>query len=212
VRVALFAGSADGPRRHREMVAVFVQSLAETGAGVVYGGGRVGLMGVVADTALSAGAEVIGVIPQHLLDREIAHPGLTRLDVVADMHERKRRMAELADAFVALPGGAGTLEELFEVWTWGQLGLHAKPAVLLDLDGFYAPLQDQLGAMVAGGYLDRRHRDALGVVGDARSFLEFVTTYRHPEPKWTSGPATTPVAGGDGPDAPAGVFTTDRLR
>src|SRR5206468_4000928 len=121
----------------------------------------------VADAALAAGGEVIGVMPQHLVDREIAHPGVTRLDVVPDMHARKARMAELSDAFIALPGAAGTLEELFEVWTWGQLGLHAKPAALLDLDGFYDPLLEQLRTMAELGYLGREHLDALGLVPDA---------------------------------------------
>ncbi len=114
----------------------FARELAVAGVGIVYGGGRVGLMGVLADAALAAGGQVVGVIPQHLVDGEIAHDRLTRLDVVASMHERKARMAELGDAFVALPGGAGTLEELFEVFTWGQLGLHAKPTALVDPDGF----------------------------------------------------------------------------
>jgi len=113
-------------------------------------------MGVAADAALLAGGEVIGVMPRHLVDQEIAHDGLTRLDVVADMHQRKARMAELADSFVALPGGAGTLEELFEAWTWGQLGLHAKPAALLDIGGFYRPLVEQLHVMSAAGYLRSR--------------------------------------------------------
>jgi len=127
----------------------------------VYGGGKVGLMGIVADAALLAGGEVIGVMPRHLVDQEIAHAGLTRLDVVAGMHQRKARMAELADAFIALPGGAGTLEELFEAWTWGQLGLHAKPAALLDIDGFYRPLTEQLRVMSAAGYLSDAHLRAL---------------------------------------------------
>jgi uncharacterized protein (TIGR00730 family) len=123
---------------------------------VVYGGGRVGLMGVLADAALSAGGEVIGVTPQHLVDQEIAHRGLTHLHVVADMHQRKARMAGLAEAFVALPGGAGTIEELFEAWTWGQLGLHAKPTALLDIDGFYRPLVEQLRVMTSAGPTCRR--------------------------------------------------------
>ena len=110
------------------------------GLGLVYGGASVGLMGAVADAALAAGGEVVGVIPQALVDREIAHPGLTELHVVGSMHERKALMAELADGFVALPGGMGTLEELFEVYTWTQLGLHAKPLGLLDVRGYYAQL------------------------------------------------------------------------
>ena len=184
MRVAIFCGSSRTPTLHDEAAAAFARHLVESGAGVVYGGGRVGLMGVVADAVLAAGGEVIGVMPQHLVDHEIAHRGVTRLEVVASMHERKARMAELADAFVAMPGGAGTLEEIFEVWTWGQLGLHRKPTALLDLGGFYAPLLEQLREMAETGYLGQPQLDSLGVVADAEQFLDFVRTYRHPERKW----------------------------
>ncbi|MDX6569128.1 MAG: hypothetical protein QOH15_1706 [Gaiellales bacterium] len=184
MRVAIFCGSSRTPTLHDEAAAAFARQLVERGVGVVYGGGRVGLMGVVADAVLEAGGEVIGVMPQHLVDLEIAHRGVTRLEVVASMHERKARMAELSDAFVAMPGGAGTLEEIFEVWTWGQLGLHRKPTALLDLGGFYAPLLEQLRVMHATGYLGQPQLDALGVVNDAEQFLEFVRTYRHPQRKW----------------------------
>jgi uncharacterized protein (TIGR00730 family) len=183
MRVTIFTGSRLGPRQHAEAAAAFARRLAASGIGVVFGGGRVGLMGVVADAALAAGGEVIGVIPQHLVDREVAHIGLTRLEVVTDMHERKARMAELGDAFVALPGAAGTLEELFEVWTWGQLGLHEKPSALLDVGGFYRPLIEQLGVMAEQGYLEQAQLDALGVVADADEFLRFVGGYRHPPRK-----------------------------
>jgi uncharacterized protein (TIGR00730 family) len=189
VRIAVFTGSQAGPPAHQQAAARFAADLADAGAGIVYGGGRVGLMGVVADAALAAGGEVVGVIPQHLVDDELAHPGLPRLDVVAGMHERKARMAELADAFVALPGAAGTLEELFEAWTWGMLGLHAKPTLLLDVDGFWQPLLAQLRRMVDDGYLDGRRLDALGVVHDAAGLLEFVAGYEHPARKWTTPPA-----------------------
>jgi uncharacterized protein (TIGR00730 family) len=184
VRVAVFTGSAVGPAAHLDAAADFARRLAQAGVGIVYGGARVGLMGVVADAALAADGEVIGVMPQHLVDREIAHRGLTRLDVVADMHTRKARMTELADAFIALPGGPGTLDETFEAWTWGQLGLHAKPLALLDVDGFYGPLIDQLGVMAANGYLGRSQLDALGIVADAEQFLRFVENYAHPPRKW----------------------------
>ena len=156
------------------------------GVGVVYGGAHVGMMGVLADSALAAGGEVIGVMPQHLVDWEIAHRQLTRLDIVDSMHERKARMADLADAFVALPGGAGTLEELFEAWTWGQLGLHSKPTALLDIDGFYAPLVEQLTVMASTGYLNEDHLRGLGVVQDAHELLQFVSDYQHPTDKWTA--------------------------
>jgi uncharacterized protein (TIGR00730 family) len=122
------------------------------------------------------------------VDDELAHPGLPQLEVVGSMHERKARMAELADAFVALPGAAGTLEELFEAWTWGMLGLHAKPAVLVDVDGFWQPLLAQLRRMVDDGYLDRRRLDALGVVTEADQLLAFVERYEHPARKWAPTP------------------------
>ena len=184
MRVAVFTGSSAGPAGHIRRVAEFAGQLASAGTGIVYGGGRVGLMGVVADAALSAGGEVIGVMPQHLVDREIAHDRLTRLDVVDDMHQRKARMAGLADAFIALPGGAGTLEELFEAWTWGQLGLHAKPVALLDVDGFYAPLISQLQVMSQAGYVGQAQLQGLGVVSSASEFLDFVAGYRPPPSRW----------------------------
>jgi uncharacterized protein (TIGR00730 family) len=184
MRVAVFTGSQNGPPSHRSAAATFAADLARAGVGVVYGGGHVGLMGVVADAALAEGGEVVGVIPQHLVDDELAHPGLPQLEVVSSMHERKARMADLSDAFVALPGAAGTLEELFEAWTWGMLGLHAKPTALLDVDGFWQPLLVQLRRMVDDGYLDGRRLDALGVVTSADELLAFVESYEHPARKW----------------------------
>jgi uncharacterized protein (TIGR00730 family) len=188
VRIAVFTGSQTGPTSHAEAAAAFAQELAKAGVGIVYGGGRAGLMGVVADAALAAGGEVVGIIPQHLVDDEMAHPGLPRLEVVSSMHERKALMADLSDAFVALPGAAGTLEELFEAWTWGMLGLHAKPTALLDVDGFWTALLTQLRRMVDDGYLDGRRLDALGVVHGAKELLAFVEGYEHPARKWTSPP------------------------
>src|SRR3978361_2029930 len=188
MRVAVFTGSHAGPPSHADAAAAFATQLAKAGVGIVYGGGRVGLMGVVADAALAAGGEVIGAIPQPLVDDEVAHPGLPRLEVVQSMHERKAVMADLADAFVALPGAAGTLEELFEAWTWGMLGLHAKPTALLDVDGFWQPLLLQLRRMVDDGYLDAVRLDALGVVTDGTGLLAFVENYAHPARKWGAGP------------------------
>jgi uncharacterized protein (TIGR00730 family) len=188
VRVAVFTGSHDGPPSHATAAAALAGDLARAGVGVVYGGGHVGMMGVVADAALAAGGEVVGVIPQHLVDDELAHTRLTRLEVVGSMHERKALMNDLADAFVALPGAAGTLEELFEAWTWGMLGLHAKPTALVDVDGFWQPLLGQLRRMVDDGYLDARRLDALGVVTDAAGLLAFVEGYEHPPRKWSAGP------------------------
>jgi uncharacterized protein (TIGR00730 family) len=195
VRVAIFTGSSPGPDVHGRAAATFAAGLATAGVGIVYGGGRVGLMGVVADAALAAGGEVIGVIPGFLVDREVAHMGLSRLEVVANMHERKARMAELADAFVALPGGAGTLDELFEAWTWGQLGLHTKPVALFDVDGFYRPLLDQLNAMTTMGYLDPAYLASVGQVSSAGDFLQFVAHYAYPQAKWSAPvPGAGPVA------------------
>ena len=185
-RIAIFTGSHAGPASHAAAAAAFAHDLAAAGVGIVYGGGHVGLMGVVADAALAAGGEVIGVMPQHLVDDEVAHPGLPRLEVVGSMHERKAVMADLADAFVALPGAAGTLEELFEAWTWGMLGLHAKPTALFDVDGFWQPLLAQLRRMVDDGSLDGRRLDALGVVSDADQLLAFMAAYEHPARKWTA--------------------------
>jgi uncharacterized protein (TIGR00730 family) len=194
MRVAVFTGSHAGPPAHAAAAAAFARGLAEAGVGIVYGGGHVGMMGVVADAALDAGGEVVGVIPQHLVDDELAHPGLPRLEVVDSMHERKALMNDLADAFVALPGAAGTLEELFEAWTWGMLGLHAKPTALLEVDGFWQPLLSQLRRMVDDGYLDGRRLDALGVVPDAAGLLAFIEGYEHPPRKWTAKPAAPPAA------------------
>ena len=185
VRIAVFTGSQAGPPSHQQAAATFATDLARAGIGVVYGGGHVGLMGVVADAALAAGGEVVGVIPQHLVDDELAHPGLPRIEVVQTMHERKARMAELSDAFVALPGAAGTLEELFEAWTWGMLGLHEKPVAFLDVDGFWQPLLTQLRRMVDDGYLAANRLDALGGVHDAAELLAFIDDYEHPARKWT---------------------------
>jgi uncharacterized protein (TIGR00730 family) len=172
-RICVYAGSNHGnDPAYAEAAAALARVLAERGIGVVYGGGKVGLMGVVADTALAAGAEVIGVMPQALIDREIGHGGLTELRVVGSMHERKAQMAELSDGFVALPGGAGTLEELIEVYTWSQLGLHRKPMGILNVRGYYDGLEALLDHAVAEGFLREQHRAALHVAGDPDELLE----------------------------------------
>ena len=180
MRVAVFTGSSAGLPAHEAAAAHSPPAWSRPGVGIVYGGASVGLMGVVADAALAAGGEVIGVIPEHLFDREIAHAGLTRLDTVVGMHARKARMAELSDAFIALPGGAGTLEELFEVWTWGQIGLHAKPVAVADFDGFYQPMIAQLNVMVASGYITQAYMSKLGVVQTADEFLRSSPTTSRP--------------------------------
>ncbi|MBV9946298.1 MAG: TIGR00730 family Rossman fold protein, partial [Myxococcales bacterium] len=139
-RICVFIGSRDAGPSHREAARKTGHAIARRGWGLVYGGASVGSMGVLADAALAAGGEVIGVIPRALVDRELAHPGLTKLVVVGSMHERKATMHALCDAFLALPGGFGTLDEAFEAITWRQLGLHAKELAFLDVDGFWQPL------------------------------------------------------------------------
>src|SRR4029453_17518746 len=136
--ICVFCGSASGRApTYTAAARELGQLLAKRGIGLVYGGGNVGLMGKLADAVLDAGGRALGVIPQQLVDREIAHGGLTELHVVQNLHQRKARMAELADAFLTLPGGVGTMEELFEVWSWGRLGLHSKPCGLLNVDGYF---------------------------------------------------------------------------
>ena len=161
-RVCLYCGSSDGsPAVYREASVVMAQRLAEQGIGIVYGGAAIGIMGAIADAALEAGGQVIGVIPQGLVELEIAHQGLTSLETVDDMHQRKARMAALSDAFIALPGGFGTLEELFEMLTWSQLGFHAKPCSVLNVGGFYDGLLSFLDHQVDGGFVKPQHRELL---------------------------------------------------
>jgi uncharacterized protein (TIGR00730 family) len=172
-RVCVYAGSRPGARPdYAEAAAALARLMAERDIGLVFGGGRVGLMGVLADAILDAGGEAIGVMPQALVDREIAHTGLTELHTVGSMHERKAQMAELADAFVAVPGGIGTLEELIEVFTWSQLGIHAKPIGVLDVDGFYSALSRFLDHMVAEGFLRGEHRATLLSESDPGALLD----------------------------------------
>jgi hypothetical protein len=165
---------ASSPGRDGRFLAVardFGRLLAARGIRLVYGGGRVGLMGALADGALGAGGTVVGIIPEPLVDRELAHHGLTELRVVASMHERKATMADLAEAFVALPGGIGTLEELFEVWTWGQLGLHRKPCGLLDVAGYFGGLLDFLRHSVDEGFIAAETANLLVVERDPERML-----------------------------------------
>jgi uncharacterized protein (TIGR00730 family) len=178
MRIAVFLGSSPGPDHHRVAAAGLGRAIVEAGHGLVYGGAHVGLMGVLADAALGAGGEVVGVLPQNLVEREVGHTGLTRLELVGTMHERKARMADLADAFVALPGGTGTLDELIEIMTWSQLGLHAKPVALYDVDDFWAPFLALLDHMVASGYAPASARAALRVVTSPRDLLDGLVTGR----------------------------------
>jgi uncharacterized protein (TIGR00730 family) len=187
-RVCVFTGSSLGADpAYAAAAEELARAAGVAGLGLVYGGASVGLMGVLADAALDAGLEVTGVIPQALLDREIAHPRLRDLRVVGSMHERKALMAELSDAFVALPGGAGTLEELFEVYTWSQLGLHAKPCALLNVRGYYDGLAGFLDHAVSEGFLRPEHRETLLVGQEPADLLAALAAW---EPsrvvKWTA--------------------------
>lgn len=176
--VCVYCGSNSGSRPvYAERAAALGRLLASEGLGVVYGGGNVGLMGIVADAALQAAGEVIGVIPEQLVGMEVAHRGVTRLEVVADMHTRKARMFDLADAFVALPGGFGTLDEMFEMLTWRQLGLGDKPCAFLDVDGFWQPLMGMLDRMVAERFLHPEQRADLWHGDDAGAMLAWMRAY-----------------------------------
>lgn len=181
-RVGVYCGSSVGRDPAYALAArAFGALLARRGIGVVYGGGRVGLMGALADGALAEGGEVIGVIPEKLLRLEVGHAGLTRLEVVEGMHPRKLRMAELADAFVALPGGYGTLEELFEVTTWTQLEYHHKPVGLLDVNGYWAGLVGFLDHAVAQGFVRPLHRGLVVSSPDADTLLGLLERVEIPE-------------------------------
>lgn len=161
-RVCVFCGSSFGVLpEFSEAAQLLGESLAKAGIGLVYGGGNVGLMGVVADAALRVGGEVIGVIPDFLDQREVGHSGLTQLHVVGSMHERKALMEKMSDGFIALPGGIGTFEELFEILTWAQLGVHQKPVGLLDVAGYYQPLKAMLEQAVTSGFLKQETSDLL---------------------------------------------------
>jgi hypothetical protein len=160
------------------------RTIAEQGKTLVYGGGRSGLMGVVADSALQAGGQVVGVIPYALVDRELAHPHLTELHVVSNMHERKTKMSELSDAFIALPGGAGTLEEIFEQWTWAQLGIHLKPCAFLNVDGFYDDLLKFIQFTTQKGFTQARFTDSIISSDSIEEILQQFNTFQAPQPKW----------------------------
>jgi uncharacterized protein (TIGR00730 family) len=185
-RVCVFCGSQFGNRpAFREAAAAMGATLAAQGIGLVYGGGSVGLMGVVADAVLAGGGEVIGVIPHHMDRAEVAHPGLSDLRVVGSMHERKALMYELSDGFVAMPGGLGTLEELFEIATWSQLGLSAKPTGILDVDGFYEGLIAFLDHITAEGFVKPIHRALLVEGRDPAALLDGLRAFVPPPlPRW----------------------------
>jgi uncharacterized protein (TIGR00730 family) len=192
-RVCVFCGASSGRvPAYADAARAFGAAAAARGLGVVYGGGRVGLMGAVADGALAAGGEVIGVIPQELVDRELAHRGLTDLHVVGSLHERKALMAELTDGFVALPGGFGTLDELMEQLTWSQLGLHAKPVGLLDVAGYWRPLIALARHATEEGFVRESDLAAIAVADDAELLLDRLARLEReerPRAKWSKPPA-----------------------
>jgi uncharacterized protein (TIGR00730 family) len=191
-RLCVFCGSNPGhDPAYRALAEEVGRVLAREGIGIVFGGGRIGLMGALADAALAARGEVIGVIPQALIDREIGHTGLTELRVVGSMHERKALMADVVDGFVALPGGIGTLEELFERWTWAQLGLHRKPCGLIEVTGFFAPLLTFLDRLVVTGFVTPEHRAMLLEASSPEDLVARVLAYQPPEiPKWITAAET----------------------
>jgi len=179
--ICVFCGAATGRvPAYVDAARVVGEMLARRGIVLVYGGGSVGLMGALADAVLDAGGQAIGVIPQQLVDREVAHAGLTELHVVKDLHQRKARMAELADAFLTLPGGIGTMEELFEVWSWGKLGLHSKPCGLLNVNGYFDSLHTLADQMVTEGFLEPDYRELLLIEEQPSVLLDQLAAYVPP--------------------------------
>lgn len=184
--ICVFCGSSPGGRpAYGEAAAAMGRAIAARGLELVYGGGKVGLMGIAADAALAAGGRVTGVLPRALLEREVGHHGLSELHVVGSMHERKARMAELSDAFVALPGGFGTFEELCEVITWGQLGIHSKPCGLLNAEGYYDPLLTLFDRAVEERFVRPEHRAIVRVATTPAALLDELAEARLPPvEKW----------------------------
>ena len=182
----MFCGSSAGVRpEYAEAARRMGQALAEQGLGLVYGGGRVGLMGVVADAVMQAGGEVVGVIPDALVRREVGHAGVSELRVVGSMHERKALMADLSDGFIAMPGGYGTFEEFCEVITWSQLGIHPKPCGLLNVAGYYAPLLAMFDHAVAEGFVRPQHRALVLEAAEPGALLQALRAFRPPRiEKW----------------------------
>jgi uncharacterized protein (TIGR00730 family) len=181
MRLCVFCGSNEGFRPEYRAAAVALgEAIAAHDAALVYGGSKVGLMGAVADAVLGAGGTAIGIIPQALVDKEVAHHGLTELHIVGSMHERKAKMADMAEGFVALPGGLGTLEELFEIWTWAQLGYHGKPVGVLDIAGFYGKLLTFLDHQAEEGFMRKEHREMLIVEEDPERLIARYRSYEPP--------------------------------
>lgn len=190
--LCVYCGSSEGrDEAYAQAARRLGRLLAERAITTIYGGANVGLMRILADASLEGGGKVIGVMPKALVAKEKAHQGLTELHVVGSMHERKALMAELADGFVALPGGAGTLDELFEIWTWGQLGLHGKPCGLLNTASYYTPLAAFLDRTVTEGFVKACHRDMLILADEAEDLLERFATYAPPAAQKWIGPNET---------------------
>ncbi len=187
--VTVYCGSSPGnDPLFREAAAELGRALGKSGRSLVYGGGQVGLMGVLADATLAAGGHVVGVIPEALVAREVGHSGLPDLRIVKSMHERKALMADLGDAFIGLPGGFGTLDELFEAVTWAQLGLHAKPIGLINVAGYFDALLRFADRSVEAGFVRAEHRELLVVAGDAEGMLLALQAFRgRPASKWVGG-------------------------
>jgi len=180
-RICVYCASNDGARpEYLESARALGRLIAERGIMLVYGGGKTGLMGALADAAMAGGGEVVGVMPHALVEREVAHHGLTALRVVDSMHERKAMLAELADAFVALPGGLGTLEELFETWTWAQLGVQRKPVALLNVLEYWSPLVSLMAHVESEGFLRGTPQEWLVVDADPASMLDRLATFEPP--------------------------------
>ncbi len=180
-KICVYCGSSLGKSPvYAQAARALAEEMAKRGIGLVYGGASVGIMGTIADTVLAAGGEVVGIIPQALVEKEVSHHGLTELKVVASMHERKATMAELSDAFIALPGGLGTLEELFEVLTWAQLGFHQKPCGLLNVGNYYDKLSAFLDHAVEQAFVKGIHRDMLLVESAPKTLLEQMACYQPP--------------------------------
>ena len=189
-RICVFSGSSHGRgEKYLDQATQVGAELARRGITVVYGGARAGTMGSLADGALQAHGRVVGVIPQQLADWNVTHQGLSELHVAPDLHQRKAMMAARADAFIALPGGSGTLEELFEIWTWAQLGLHTKPVGLLNSSDYFTPLVAFLDHMTREGFLHRPHRDMLIIEKDLDALLTRFAEYRPPDYVWQENPA-----------------------
>lgn len=184
--LCVYCGSREGnDPSYVDAAESFGARLGERGYDIVYGGASIGIMGAVADSAMSAGSHATGVMPESMIDEELAHQGLDDLRIVNSMHERKATMADLSDAFVALPGGLGTLEELFETWTWAQLGYHQKPCSVLNINGYWSPLLQMIDHAVDSGFVDEMYRRMLVVGDEPDDLLDRLESYEPPTDKFT---------------------------